>query len=90
MGVTIAKKPRAKISASVDARLRAAVDAFVAEHEGTDRSKVLDEALHLWYAREQELAMEAQYAAPSSSGVDDELGHWRRTRRAAAERRFSQ
>lgn len=69
-------------------RLLAAVDAFVAEHEGADRSKVLDEALRLWYARGQERGLEAQYAAPPSGVEDDDRGLWCRTRRAAAERRF--
>lgn len=83
------ERARMKISASVDARLLAAVDAFVAEHPGADRSKVIDEALRLWYAREQERAMEAQFATSESPSDDDERAMWRATRRAAAERRFS-
>jgi Arc/MetJ-type ribon-helix-helix transcriptional regulator len=78
-----------KISVSVDARLLAAVDAFVAEHPGTGRSTVIDEALRLWYAREQERAMEIQFAAPESPAEHGERAAWRRTRRAADGRRFS-
>lgn len=83
-----AKRTRAKISASVDARLLAAVDAFVAEHERADRGTVLDEALRLSHARDQERAMEAQYAAPTSGIEAHEREMWRCTRRAAVEWRF--
>jgi hypothetical protein len=84
------ERSRVKISATVDPRLLAAVDAFVAEHPGTDRSKVLDAALRLWYAREQERAMEAQYAAPQSPEEQDERAAWRAIRAAAVERTFHQ
>lgn len=81
------ERQRVKVSVTVDPRLLAAVDAFVATHSGFDRSKVLDEALLLWYARQQEQAMEAQYAAPDA-GVAAEQAEWREIRQTAAARRF--
>jgi hypothetical protein len=76
---------RAKIGATVDPQLLKAVDDWIGTHPEFDRSKVLDEALRLWYAREQERAMEAQFAEPD--GVDaGEWDAWRSARRAAATR----
>jgi hypothetical protein len=81
--------PRAKISATVDPLLLQAVDEYVRAHPGLDRSTIIDEALALWYAREQEHAMAAQFAAESE--VDqDEWGSWRAIRRAAATRRIAE
>lgn len=50
--------------------------------------KVIDQALHHWYAQQQEVAMEAQYAAPED-GIASERKAWRSLRRAAAKRRLS-
>jgi hypothetical protein len=76
-----------KIAATVDPDLLRAVDAWLSEHPELDRSKVIDEALHLWYARVQERAMEEQFAEPSE--VDpDEWATWRAIRDAAAVRRL--
>jgi hypothetical protein len=77
-----------KLSITVAPDLLRAVDNFVAEHPGWDRSKVLDDALTLWYAREQERAMEAQYVIPGSEREQGELADWKRVQRAAAARRF--
>ena len=77
---------RVKVSATLDATLLSAVDAFVGRHPGLDRSKVLDAALRLWYAQQQERAMEAQYLEPQSEEEQAELAAWRRIASAAAER----
>jgi hypothetical protein len=78
---------RPKITATLDPDLLASVDAYVAAHPELDRSAVIDEALRLWRARELELAMEAQFAAPD--GVDPtERQAWDQLRRAAAARQL--
>ena len=77
---------RAKISATVDPHLLRAVDNYVQTHPGLDRSGIIDEALALWYAREQERALTAQFTAESEVDAD-EWRSWRAIRRAAASRR---
>ena len=78
---------RPKITATLDPALLASVDDYVAAHPELDRSAVIDDALRLWRARELELAMEAQFAAPD--GVDPtERQAWDQLRRAAAVRQF--
>jgi|SRR5437868_8106481 len=88
MAVRATERHRAKISVTVNPQLLQAVDAFVAEQEGWDRSKVIDEALRLWCAREQERAMEEQYAVPQSPEEQEERAAWREIHAAAAERLF--
>jgi len=79
---------RIKVSVTLDPHLLEAVDGFVQAHPGQDRSKVIDQALQQWYARQQEIAMEAQYATPENS-IASEQTAWRAIRRRAATRRFS-
>lgn len=79
---------RVKVGATLDPALVGAVDAYVGAHPGTDRSSVLDEALRLWYARQQDRAMEAQFTAPESARLRAERSAWRTIQRAAAARRF--
>ena len=79
---------RAKLSVTLSAELLRAVDAFVNEHAGYNRSKVLDAALRLWYARQQEQAIEAQHRAPQDEREREEHAAWRRIQAAAAERIF--
>ena len=87
MPVGTVYRRRPKITATLDPDLLASVDAYVAAHPDLDRSAVIDEALRLWRARELELAMEAQFAAPD--GVDPtERQAWDRLRRAAAVRQL--
>lgn len=69
------QRRRVKISATLDPELLDGVDAYVREHPDTDRSKILDEALWLWFAREQDRAMDEQYAAPDDI-PEDELRQW--------------
>lgn len=86
-GSRSALRRRVKISATVDPQLIAAVDTYVAAHAGLDRSTVIDEALALWYARQQEAAMEAQYAGATDEGPPaEEWAAWRAMQRAAVER----
>ncbi|MBI2325460.1 MAG: hypothetical protein HYU87_10935 [Chloroflexi bacterium] len=75
-----------KVGATLDPELVAAVDRYVGAHPDIDRSTVIDEALRLWYARQQDFAMERQFAAPRSSRELAEVEDWRRIRHAAAER----
>jgi hypothetical protein len=49
---------------------------------------MIDQALQQWYARQQEIGMEAQYA-PADKSIAPERKAWRAIRRAAAKRRFS-
>lgn len=88
MAQRTAMRQRVKISATVDPHLLKAVDDFVAAHDEFDRSKVLDEALRLWYAREQERAMEEQFAGPMSPEEQEERAAWRQIQAAATERIF--
>jgi hypothetical protein len=81
------QRRRVKISATIDPDLLRVVDAYVAEHPDTGRSKVIDEALSLWHARQQEAAMRAQFE--DESGVDpEEWEAWRALRDAATARRL--
>jgi len=78
---------RVKISATLDPVLLETVDAYVRQHPGVDRSAVLDEAISLWVAQQQDQAMIEQFAGDDAP--DDERLAWRRIQRAAAERVFS-
>ena len=79
---------RPKIPTALDPDLLASVDAYVAAHPKLDRGAVIDAALRLWRARELELAMEAQFAAPD--GVDpSERQAWDQLRRAAVTRQLA-
>lgn len=68
---------RQKVSVTVDPDLLGEVDAFVQEHEGTDRSKVFDEALRCWIAGRQKMALREQFAAPLSGEEEEGLREWR-------------
>ena len=83
----MAKRHRIKISATVDPELLAGVDTYIKERGDCDRSKMLDEALWLWLAREQHRAMEAQYA--EDDRPPEEVAAWDRIRNAAASRIFN-
>jgi len=84
----IRRMSRIKVSVTLDPDLLEAVDGFVQDHPGQDRSKVIDQALHQWYARQQDMAMEAQYAQ-GDEAIGSERTSWRAIRRAAATRRLS-
>jgi Arc/MetJ-type ribon-helix-helix transcriptional regulator len=78
---------RVKVGATLDPDLLAAVDAYVADTPGTDRSAVIDEALRLWHERQQEIAMERQLREDAAR-YDGERADWRRLRGAAARKRL--
>jgi metal-responsive CopG/Arc/MetJ family transcriptional regulator len=85
---TIGRMSRVKVSVTLDPDLLEAVDGFVQDHPGQDRSKVIDQALQHWYTRQQELAMVAQYEQ-SNDAMESEQTSWRGIRRASATRRLS-
>lgn len=76
---------RVKVGATLDPELVAAVDRYVEEHPGRDRSGVIDEALRLWYARRQDKAMERQFTAPRSRREIAERQAWKSIQAEAAE-----
>ena len=80
------ERRRVKISVTLSAERPRAVAAFVKEHAGYNRSKVLDDALRLWYAHQQEQAMEAQFTAPQDEREREEHAAWKRMQAAAAGR----
>ncbi|MBI2939549.1 MAG: DUF2811 domain-containing protein [Chloroflexi bacterium] len=84
------ERHRARVSVTVDPILLKAVDAFVQEHPGHDRSKVFDAALLLWYAQQQEKAIEAQHRAPQSEVEREEREAWHTIQVAAVERSSGQ
>jgi hypothetical protein len=77
---------RVKISATVDPELLGGVDAYIREHPDRDRSKILDEALYLWLAQEQDRAMIEQFA--EDDRPPEEVAAWRAIQNAAAQRIF--
>lgn len=85
--MTLTTRRRTKIGATIDPLLAAAVDAYIAAHPGADRSGVIDEALRLWYARQQELAMAAQFRTPVPASEAAERRAWKAIRAASARRR---
>jgi metal-responsive CopG/Arc/MetJ family transcriptional regulator len=80
---------RIKVSVTLDPEMLGAVDGFIQSHPGQDRSKVIDQALHQWYAQQQDAAMEAQYARAQDAAIGPERKAWRAIRRSAARRRLS-
>lgn len=83
-----AARHRPKIGATVDPALLRAVDEWLQDNPGFDRSKVIDEALGQWYARVQEQAMVEQYASPAELD-DDEWRGWQQIQRAANARQLA-
>ena len=77
---------RVKISATLDPNLLQAVDLFVQESPHYSRSRVIEDALQLWWKQQLEKQMEAQYAVQSSGTIPDEWADWLHIRRAAATR----
>lgn len=83
------QRHRVKISATVDPELLDGVDAYIHEHPDRDRDTVIDEALGIWLdlAKEQDRAMEEQYAAPDDI-PEDELRQWNAVLKANARMMF--
>jgi hypothetical protein len=74
------------VTVSVDRDYLGEVDRFVAAHPSTDRSKVFDLALKLWYGSWQEEQIVCQFAEPLDETQRAELADWRAIRDAAATR----
>lgn len=79
---------RVELSATLDRDLLGAVDEYVREHGGLDRSAVLDDAVALWYEKQQERAMEEQYSTSPDPEDERERDDWRAIQTAAAARLF--
>ncbi len=73
---------RPKLSITVDPDLLRVVDEYVDAHDGADRSKVIEQALELWTASQQDAAMEAQFRGADAPA--HERIAWRSVRRSAA------
>ena len=82
------RRKRVKVSVTLAPELVRGVDRFLEAHPESDRSKVLDEALWLWFGKQQEKAMEEQFAAEQSPEELAELADWRHIQAAAAARIF--
>lgn len=82
----VARRHRVTISATIDPELLDGVDAYVRAHPDRDRSKIIDEALMLWLAQEQDRAMIEQFA--EDDRPEDEVAAWRAIQKAAATRIF--
>ena len=88
MGRDDETRQRVTVTTTLDKDLIDAVDDFVREHPETNRDAVIDQALQLWYAREQATATRAQFA--DDADVDpEEWRTWRAIRRAAAAKRLT-
>ena len=84
--MAITQSQRVKVTVSVDRDYLGEVDRYVATHPGTDRSKVFDLALKLWYGSWQEEQIARQFAEPLDEPRRAELAAWRAIRDAAATR----
>lgn len=83
----MAKRVRPRITVTVDPDMLDEVDAFIQEHEGTDRSQVVDKALRCWYAGILADALERQHAEPKSAVELEERAAWKRIRAAQLTRK---
>lgn len=80
----MAQRIRPRITVTVDPAMLEEIDTYVQEHEGMDRSQVVDEALRCWYARMLHEALVKQHAAPKSAEEVEERAGWKRIRAAQA------
>jgi metal-responsive CopG/Arc/MetJ family transcriptional regulator len=80
---------RVKIGATIDPNILSAVDAYIRRHPQLDRSAVIDDALRLWWARQQEREMEQQYAGTPSDEEQGEREAWRRIQRESVRQIFN-
>lgn len=78
----MAQRSRPRITVTVDPEMLDEVDAYIREHEGADRSGIVDEALRCWYARLLHEALERQHSAPRSPEEMEERKAWKRVREA--------
>ena len=83
----MAQRVRPRITVTVDPGMLKEVDTYIQEHEGTDRSQVVDEALRCWYARILHEALVKQHSAPRSPEELEERAAWKSIRAAQMGRR---
>jgi metal-responsive CopG/Arc/MetJ family transcriptional regulator len=76
----MARRSRPRITVTVDPDILDEIDAYVQDHEGVDRSQVVEEALRVWYARILEDALARQHAAVKSQQEIDERAAWKQIR----------
>ncbi len=86
MGQYTEQRQRPKISVTVAPELLNAVDEYARGHAGTDRSKIVDEALRCWIAQKQREALHAQFTAQRSPEEEEERAAWKRIRAAQVRR----
>ncbi len=77
-----AARARQKVSVTLDPDLLEAVDSYVQEHSGVDRSKIVDAALRLWVAQRLHEELIAQHTGPKSPEELEERRVWKRIRAA--------
>lgn len=83
----MAQRIRPRITVTVDPDMLEEIDIYIREHEGTDRSQVVDEALRSWYADVLRDALARQHAAPRSPEEREERAAWKRIRAAQTSHR---
>jgi hypothetical protein len=78
----MARRNRPTIILAVDPNMLDEVDAYINEHEGLDRSQVVNDALRIWYERILQEALARQHSAPKSPEEPEERAAWKRIRAA--------
>ena len=71
----VAEQRRVKISVTVSASVLDAIDES-AQTLGTSRSRLIDQVLAQWRARQRELALARQYATPLTDSQQEESEAW--------------
>lgn len=71
---------------TVDPDILEEVDAYIQEHDGADRSGIVDEALRCWYSQMLHQALLEQHSAPRSPEELEERRAWKGIRAAQSER----
>ncbi|HUX86815.1 MAG TPA: ribbon-helix-helix domain-containing protein [Chloroflexota bacterium] len=74
------QRTRPRITVTVDPDMLEAIDTYIQEHAGLDRSQVVDEALRTWYAQILHEALARQHAAPKSAEELAERAVWKHIR----------
>lgn len=74
------QRTRRRITVTVDPAILGEVDSYIQEHDGTDRSHIVDEALRCWYARTLHEALVKQHSAPKSPEELEQRLAWKRIR----------
>ena len=73
---------RPRITVTVAPDMLKEVDSYVQEHEGIDRSQVIDDALRRWYTSVVRDALARQRTTPKSPEELEERTAWKRIRAA--------